>query len=112
MTRRKLLPAGLFAVLLPAVALANGEVVTVEMVDNEFVPDELEVTTGTTVRWVNEASRTFHDVYFPDEDVGSPPRMFPEEAWERTFDEPGTYEYICRPHEGRGMVGVVHVTDD
>ena len=109
---RQLLAGALAATLFPLGALADGDVVTVEMVDNEFMPAELEITTGTTVRWVNEASRTFHDVYFPDEDVGSPPRMFPEETWERTFDEPGTYNYVCRPHEDRGMVGVVHVTDD
>lgn len=110
--RRQLLSGLLMAALFPLSAFAEGDVVTVEMVDNEFIPEELEISPGTTVRWVNEARRTFHDVYFPDEDMGSPPRMFHEETWERTFDEPGTYHYICRPHEDRGMKGVVHVTDD
>ena len=99
------------ALLLGGGAQANNDVVMVEMVNNEFVPAELEISPGTTVRWENKAGRTFHDVYFPDEDIGSPPRMLPEESWERTFDEPGTYEYICRPHENRGMVGVIHVVE-
>ena len=111
MTRSRLLPAALFAALLPATVLADGEVVIVEMVDNEFVPEKVEITTGTTVRWENVERRNNHDVYFADEDIASP-RLFPEDSWERTFDEPGTYDYICRPHEDRGMKGVVHVTDD
>lgn len=94
---------------------ANGavddDVVVVDMVNMEFLPAELEIPPGTTVRWVNATSRSFHDVYFPDEDIGSPLRMLPDESWERTFDEPGTYEYICRPHEQRGMVGVVRVVE-
>ncbi|EWH00084.1 cupredoxin domain-containing protein [Halomonas sp. BC04] len=92
-------------------AANEGDVVEIAMVDNEFQPKELEIAVGTTVRWENKAGRTFHDVYFPDEDIGSPLRMLPEETWERTFDEAGTYEYICRPHENRGMVGVIHVVE-
>ncbi len=29
--------------------------------------------------------------------------------YEYTFEEPGTYEYYCIPHESSGMVGTVHV---
>lgn len=86
----------------------SGDTVMVEMHDYGFHPAELEVTVGTTVRWVSEEIRTSHDVYFPDEDIGSP-RLFPDESWERTFDEPGTYAYHCRPHENRDMDGVIHV---
>ncbi len=31
------------------------------------------------------------------------------QRFSRTFDEPGTYRYICIPHEGAGMVGTVVV---
>ncbi|MGM0982024.1 MAG: cupredoxin domain-containing protein [Pseudomonadota bacterium] len=86
----------------------SSQTVEVEMFDYTYHPAELEVEVGTTVRWVSEEKRTSHDIYFPDEDIGSP-RLFPEESWERTFDEPGTYEYHCRPHEDRDMDGVIHV---
>ncbi|WP_089710908.1 cupredoxin domain-containing protein [Halomonas daqiaonensis] len=86
----------------------HGDAVVVEMFDYAYHPAELEVEVGTTVRWVSEEKRTSHDIYFPDEDMGSP-RLFPEESWERTFEEPGTYEYHCRPHEDRDMDGVIHV---
>jgi hypothetical protein len=32
------------------------------------------------------------------------------ESFSYTFDEPGTYEYFCIPHEDLGMVGTVTVT--
>lgn len=33
------------------------------------------------------------------------------QTWSRTFDVPGTYRYFCGPHEGRGMIGTITVTD-
>lgn len=91
-----------------ATSAAEGAVVEVEMVSNRFQPEALEVTVGTTVRWVNAERRSNHDIYFPDEEIASG-RLFPEESWERTFDEEGTYEYYCQPHHNRGMVGVIRV---
>ena len=88
----------------------DGDTVEVEMVGNRFEPDELEVTVGTTVRWVNVERRSNHDIYFPEEEIASG-RIFPEESWERTFDEAGTYEYYCQPHENRGMHGVIRVVE-
>ena len=32
-----------------------------------------------------------------------------EGTYEVTFDEPGTYEYFCIPHEQQGMRGTVEV---
>ncbi|WP_163557802.1 plastocyanin/azurin family copper-binding protein [Halomonas sp. NO4] len=106
---RLILGAATLATLLAGgAALAGDSVVEVEMLDYEYHPTELEVEAGTTVRWVNAETRTSHDIYFADEDIGSP-RLFPEESWERTFEEPGTYPYHCRPHENRDMQGVVTV---
>lgn len=96
------------AMVMPAMAMAEGDTVTVELIEYRYAPAELEIPAGTTVRWVNMERRTSHDVYFPDEDIGSP-RLFPEESWERRFDEAGTYEYHCRPHENREMRGVIRV---
>jgi plastocyanin len=30
-------------------------------------------------------------------------------TFEHTFEETGTYRYLCVPHESLGMVGAVHV---
>jgi plastocyanin len=106
--RWTLLCGVLLAMSIHAPALANGDTVTVELIDYAYSPAELEIPAGTTVRWVNMERRTSHDVYFPDEDLGSE-RLFPEEHWERRFDNPGTYAYHCRPHESRDMRGVIRV---
>ncbi|QOR37165.1 plastocyanin [Billgrantia diversa] len=98
----------LATLLLSGVVQAGDDVTEVEMRDYEYHPAELEVTAGATVRWVNAEKRTSHDVYFADEEQGSE-RLFPGESWERTFDEPGTYPYHCRPHENRDMEGVITV---
>jgi plastocyanin len=104
-----ILGAGMALALMLSLGNAlSAETVEVEILDYAFNPAELEVPVGTTVRWVNAERRTSHDVYFPEEDIGSP-RFFPEETWERTFDEPGTYPYYCRPHEERDMQGVIVV---
>ncbi|MGQ4880683.1 cupredoxin domain-containing protein [Billgrantia sp. LNSP4103-1] len=98
----------LATLLLGGVVQAGDDVVEVEMRDYGYHPASIEVEVGTTVRWVNTEKRTSHDVYFHEEDLGSE-RLFPEERWERTFDEPGTYAYRCRPHENRDMTGVITV---
>jgi len=32
-----------------------------------------------------------------------------DESYSRTFDAPGTYRYVCIPHEGTRMIGTVVV---
>ena len=99
-----LMAAGIFAVS-PAVA---GETALVVAKDYRFEPAELTVKAGTTVRWENQEKRQYHSVFF--EQLGDKPGdyFFPGESRERTFDQAGTYPYICEPHgESHGMKGVV-----
>ncbi|MCE8021780.1 plastocyanin [Halomonas sp. MCCC 1A11036] len=108
MHERLLITLGLLATLLGGAAQAGEKTIDVEMRDYGYHPAELEITVGTTVRWVNVEKRTSHDVFFPAEEIASG-RLFPEESWERTFDEAGIYEYRCQPHENRDMRGVIRV---
>lgn len=84
---------------------AQAGVVEVSVRDMRFDPAELQVPVGTTVRWVNREKRTSHSVLFAD--LPESPRFFPDEHWERRFDHPGRYAYVCGPHpEMRGQVVV------
>lgn len=77
-----------------------------------FVPPEVTVKAGTTVRWENREKRQYHSVYFGQ--LGDEPGdyFFPGESRERVFDTPGSYPYICEPHwKSHGMKGVVHVIE-
>lgn len=92
--------------------LAAGEVHEVITLKYEFVPAEITIKVGDTVRWVNKEKRAYHNVWFRD--LGEKPtgEFFPDETYEKTFDAPGTYPYVCEPHETeRDMKGIVHVVE-
>jgi plastocyanin len=90
--------------------LLAGEVATVEVKKYKFIPEEITVKVGTTVRWVNMEKRQYHSVWFKELDEKEAEYFWPEETFERTFDEPGVYPYVCEPHEeSHDMKGVVRV---
>lgn len=96
--------------LAPA-AWAQGEEVTVGMEDNFFDEANITVEPGTTVTWVQRGqyghTTTSYDGLWDSGLIeGNTDGTF-----SFTFEEPGTYEYFCGPHEDLGMVGTVTVTD-
>ncbi|HXE40933.1 MAG TPA: plastocyanin/azurin family copper-binding protein [Azonexus sp.] len=71
----------------------------------QFRPPEVRLRAGDSVRWVNREKRTSHSVVFPAEGGLESERLFPDESWERRFDQAGRYEYHCGPHpEMKGVV--------
>lgn len=82
-----------------------------------FEPTTLEITPGTTVRWVWESDN--HNVVpqsQPDgaswDGEGSPGTTFNSgHEYTYTFETLGTYEYVCTPHESAGMVGSIEVVE-
>ena len=72
-----------------------------------FLPAEISIQAGDSVRWVNDEKRTSHSVVFPAEGGLESERMFPQESWQRRFEKPGRYDYHCGPHpEMKGVVVV------
>jgi plastocyanin len=113
--------AALFTALaLTASALADTVVVQMTTVNFEprFVPSEITVRPGDTVRWINV------DPYLLDHSTcngtGSADPMSgvvwnsgtvrTSEFYEHTFPTEGDFVYYSIPHEFEGMFGVVHVT--
>ena len=93
---------------------ANGDVVEVLTLDNNFRPEELEVVAGTTVRWDN-GGRNDHNIIPVDDtqDWGVDIADFePGEVYEHVFTTPGEYAYYCTLHgtATAGMIGTVIVT--
>lgn len=80
--------------------------VEIEIADYRFVPAEVRVKVGDTVRWINREKRTSHSVLFIASGQESE-RLFPAESWEKLFDRSGSQVYRCGPHPE--MQGVVHV---
>ncbi len=82
-----------------------------------FEPETLEITPGTTVRWVWDSN--MHNVVpqsVPEgatwEGEGSPGTTFDEgHEYSHTFETLGTYDYVCTPHESAGMTGTIEVVE-
>lgn len=103
----------------PAAADASADVVVVEMRNMAYVPDQLEVPAGTTVRWVND-DVIDHSVASGTPDTPDEERAFagsgdfaPGETFELAFDEPGSYQIYCSTpgHYQAGMVMTLQVTE-
>jgi plastocyanin len=96
---------------------------TVEMTSShQFSPREVTVKVGESVTWKNSANDVHTVTADPSrakmkENVSVPAgaRPFhsgdipPGKTYRYTFTTPGTYRYVCQPHEDKGMTGTVIV---
>jgi plastocyanin len=71
-----------------------------------FNPAEVTVGVGDTVTWTNNDS-VAHDVTADSFSSGEPGGMDPGATFEHTFEEAGTFDYVCTVHPG--MEGTVVV---
>ena len=82
--------------------------VTITARDFFWSPDTVAIQVGDTVTWTN--AQGFHNVLLGDSRLNQP--GFPNDpAWnpppQRTFNEPGSYTFVCEVHPG--MTGTVNV---
>jgi plastocyanin len=94
-----------------------------------FDPVRITIDAGETVTWINDSSES-HTVtaledgipegaeYFASGGFSSEEEARDEvgdglmqegETYEVSFDVPGTYSYMCIPHESHGMAGTITV---
>jgi plastocyanin len=112
----------LVAGAMPSVAAAK--TVEIKMTDTppKFIPMSVTIQKGDTVEWINNAqslhSVTTNPAVAQDpKDVSAPKDakpfdsgfMPPGAKWSYTFTVPGTYKYLCLPHEKDKMTGIVVV---
>jgi plastocyanin len=110
----------------------GGTTHTVDMNDAlAYVPEEITVAPGDTVVWENVGS-VGHTVTAYQDEIPEDAEYFASggfesedaarsdigagnvpggESYSHTFEVTGTYEYVCLPHEGAGMVGTVVVQE-
>ena len=87
--------------------------VTVDVVAFHARPDRVEITTGTTVTWVNREPFDYplvsgsHEIKADDGSFASP-AMAPGTRWSHRFLLPGTFTYHCAHHTD--LVGQIVVT--
>jgi len=90
-----------------AAIAAHASVATVDIGKFMFMPMELTVAPGTTVRWINH-DQTPHTVSSQGKDkLFASKAMDTDDQFEFVFAKEGDYRYVCSVHPF--MTGVVHV---
>jgi plastocyanin len=105
-------------------AAASTPPIVVNMIDTPatYQPALLTIKVGQTVEWKNVGNSVHHASSDPSTAVnpaelsnpaGAKPFdsgfLQPGQSFTYTFTVPGTYKYICAPHETSGMLGEVVV---
>ncbi len=76
----------------------TAETFEVEIVKKKYIPQELIIKKGDTVRWVNKEKRQYHSVWFEQRKEDDGEYFWPGEIFERVFNEIGVFSYRCGPH--------------
>lgn len=85
----------------------NNPLVTIKKF--KFIPQEITIKRGQTLRWENQEKRQFHSVWFEELGEEESDYLFPDEYFEREFKQAGSFPYRCGPHPE--MTGTVHVIE-
>ena len=96
---------------------ANGLIKRVLALDNNYIPQVLEVAAGTKVLWENNG-RNVHDVVPADDSAAATWGVVqadfePKATYSYVFASPGTYSYYCTIHgtSTAAMFGTIVVTE-
>ena len=81
--------------------------VVVAMRGLEFVPSDVSVRAGQTVRWVNESDMR-HDAVAESGAEFRSPLFGRGESYEARLEQPGIVRYVCTIHPG--MEGTIRVS--
>ena len=101
----------LLLVLTHSTAFAASEDEVLVIIQNyKFIPQDVIIKRGQTLRWENREKRQYHSVWFEATGEEEPEDyIFPDETFEREFKQAGSFPYRCGPHPE--MTGIVHVTE-
>jgi plastocyanin len=75
-----------------------------------FEPNEITISAGDTVHFINEALPPHNIIVEARPDLSRESLLFsPGETQDVLFADAGDYEFFCGPHQGAGMTGIIHV---
>ena len=95
-----------FCLLMVSNVLFSKEII-VEVYKKKYIPAEVTIEAGDTVVWKNIEKRQYHNVWFKELDKEEPDYFFPDETYQRSFEQAGEFSYECGPHpmmKGRVIV--------
>ena len=75
-----------------------------------FEPNDITISAGDTLHFVNEALPPHNIIVEARPDLSREALLFaPGESQDVVFADVGDYNFFCGPHQGAGMTGIVHV---
>jgi|TARA_B100000902_G_scaffold66970_1_gene73266 plastocyanin len=75
-----------------------------------FDPAEVTISAGESVHFVNNMLPPHNIIVEGRPDLSRESLMFsPGESQDILFADAGDYDFFCGPHQGAGMIGVIHV---
>ena len=74
-----------------------------------FEPSTITVKAGDTVEWRNTSPFTHSVTSTSAAETFDSGAVKPGQVYRHTFAQPGTYAYVCKPHEEHDMRGAVVV---
>jgi len=75
-----------------------------------FEPSDVTISAGETIHFVNNMLPPHNIIVEDRPDLSRESLMFsPGESQDVLFADVGDYNFFCGPHQGAGMVGVIHV---
>jgi len=98
---------GLLVLMVSAAPIKAQEPAQIEIKKFKFIPQELTIKVGQTIKWTNKEKRQYHSVWFEKAGDPEPDYIFPDESYSKTFSKPGVYPYRCGPHPK--MIGTITV---
>ena len=98
-----------------AAASGEGTQITVDLLDNDgrgpysYEPADFSFSVGETVTFTLTSEAVYHTFTIDGTPVDLDVDVGETVIYTYTFDEAGTFDLICIPHELNGMVGVITV---
>ena len=88
------------------------ETVEVEIRKFQYHPAVVTIQQGDRVEWLNQERRQYHSVKLhrdgSNEALIDSGYLFPGDRWGYTFEQAGSYSYLCGPHpEMTGKIEVI-----
>jgi plastocyanin len=91
------------AVVVLSTGLASANTAQVLIKDFKFLPDQITIQRGDTITWTHPGPAS-HTVKFADSES---PVLMNGASYSKTFNNPGTFDYICGVHPSmKGTVAV------